>query len=167
MNAKLEVRDCLSAMNDNPTYQFIIDNRSLNHLGNVNPVKTLHRMSRIMGNRISYGLLSLNCDHVSQWLLTGEIEWTTQVWVLPSSETVPAFPLGQIGRDQLIEIEQQITEHNNIKSTMLLMQPVASWFFKRESWFFEYSKKYTHTTKGTNHYTIAWSQYTEKIRFMH
>jgi hypothetical protein len=115
LNARVEVRDCLQVVNENPIKQYIIDNRSIVHKGNINPIKTLFRLSKIIGKRISYGLLSFNCDHIANYLFTAQIEWTTKVWELPESHAVPQFPMGDIHEDHLLEIESHIISHENIK----------------------------------------------------
>ncbi len=115
-NARLEVRDCLQVFHENPVKEFFLDTRSIKRRGNVDPIKTLFRMSMICGRRISYGLLTFNCDHIAQWLFTSDIMWTTKVWEVPESHLVPQFPLAEMNKDNLLAIEDHIKRHDNIKS---------------------------------------------------
>lgn len=114
-SARVEVRDCLQAVNDNEIKAFVIDNRTIRHRGNVYPVKTLYRLSKIIGKKVSYGVLSFNCDHVANFLLTSRIEWTNYLWEVPENTAIPAFPLGDIQKNDLLEIEAHISRHENIK----------------------------------------------------
>ena len=114
LNARVEVRDCLQVFNENCIKEFIIDNRTIHHRGNLNPIKTLYRLAKVAGKKLSYALLSFNCDHLANYLISGQIEWTTKVWEIQEHHIVPPFPLGDINKEDLLNLEENITLKENI-----------------------------------------------------
>ncbi len=97
----LTKRNVTDMMNEHESTKMFFDNRCLRRRGAIDPKKTLFRLARILNKT--------NCDHMSTWILTGTIAWTTALVRLDPIIPLPTFP-GEVDESVLREIEEQLEE---------------------------------------------------------
>lgn len=114
ISAKIEIRDCLQAVAHSTTNEFMIDNSLIGSRGNVHPDRILFRIAMIIGKLVCYQPPVIVCDHISNFVHTSDILWTTGVIDLPPG--LPSFPFGSINREVLEEIEAKIKKIIDIET---------------------------------------------------
>ncbi len=106
---KIRMRKVTEAIAEQNHNKMFIDNQSLHHRHAVDTKKTLFRVSRVLNKTLSYDVFRLNCDHLSTWLLTGLICWTTAAYELYLPVPGPQCQ-GEVDESVLQAIEGQLSE---------------------------------------------------------
>ena len=99
-----DVRDIMMGC---PYSEKFFDLTCLIRRGAIDSKKTFYRMSRIMGKTIRYDFTRLNCDHISTWILRGNLAWTTAVLRINPLINIRIFP-GEVDERVTREIDEQL-----------------------------------------------------------
>ena len=115
LNARIETRNAAEAVHENIEKAFIIDNRIIVNMDCIGPYKIIYKLARLSGRRLAYDVVTLNSDHVSNFLMLGRVEATTKQLDVPATAILPQFPLAQISKGDLLSLEEDLNKFDRLE----------------------------------------------------